>query len=603
MIISVSVFCIISSLCVAEDAFLSQIPIDSIKVGGEFGRRMQTTIYNNSMVIDIDEFFLDDFRKKEDCDGYVGMGKTIDAFAKFAKYTNDPNVIKKKEYIVNTILGLQEPDGYIGYLKPECRVWTLWDIAEISYIILGLLTEYRLFDNEKAFDGAKRAGDYLIEKMSPYPGRIPAPGDLCWEMGTIGVEDAMLSLYEETKDTKYLNFVKDYMRLPQWDMPIVKGRWGKVEGHVYTYIKRCMEKQKLYRIEPDEDLLTPSKRVMDFLLKGNGLVITGTSGQHECWHDTQEGIANLGETCATAYLIRWWDELLRWFHDSRYADLMERTIYNALFAAQSPDGRKIRYYTPFEGKRVYFDQDNYCCPCNYRRMIADIPCMVYYLGEKGIYVSLYTQSKANMKLKNTNLEIAQDTRYPSDGKVKLSVNPSNPEVFSIFLRIPLWCKTFEVMVNGEKVSTERISGGSWYEIRREWKKDDVIELSLDMKVRFIKGVQVQAGRCALMYGPVVFCMSTVKNPYLKEVPIRAITIDLNTVEGPFRDDSIREDGLMLKVKGWRTTTWYPHAKYDYDNIVLTEFPDPDGEITYFHVPNPEDPLIENDEFLGMNIWK
>ncbi len=591
----------LTAMNIFGDEVLQKVSLDSVKVGGEIGRRINITIYNNSMVMDIDRDFLNPFRDKKACDNYVGLGKTIDAFVRFARYTRDPKVVEKKDYIVNTTIDIQESDGYIGFFKPECRVWNLWDIHEISYIISGLLSEYELFGNERALISAKKAGDYLIEKMSSYPDRVPGPGDVCWEMGTTGLQDAMLGLYERTKDEKYLNFVKDYMGLPKWDKPIVKGRWGKIEGHAYAYIKRCMEKERLYQIERNDDLLIPSMRVMDFLLKGSGLVIIGTCGQHECWHDTQEGIANLGETCATAYLIRWWGDLLKRTGDSRYGDLMERAIYNALFGAQSPDGRRIRYYTPFEGERVYFDRDCYCCPCNFRRIISELPQMIYYVGERGIYVNLYTQSECGLEYKGSAITVSQDTRYPSEGGVKLIVKNAEPKEFSIFLRIPLWCKGYEVVVNGEKVDSGGEVRGSWFEVRREWKGEEVVELLLDMRVRFIKGVQAQAGRCAVMYGPMVFCMSAKKNTFLKNVPLRAITIDPNTVEGPFRDDSVREGGLKLTVKGWKTTSWYPHAPYDYEGIVLTEFPDPDGVLTYFHIPNPDAPQLESDEFVGLEL--
>ncbi len=72
---------------------------------------------------------------------------------------------------------------------------------------------------------------------------------------------------------------------------------------------------------------------------------------------------------------------------------MDRTIYNTLFAAQSPDGRRLRYYSPVEGPRVYFEGDTYCCPCNYRRIVAELPQMVYYQQENGVTVNLYTSER------------------------------------------------------------------------------------------------------------------------------------------------------------------------------------------------------------------
>ncbi|HOV32695.1 MAG TPA: glycoside hydrolase family 127 protein [Candidatus Hydrogenedens sp.] len=581
---------------------IDPIPLDFVKVSGEMGRRIDITIYNNTMVMDIDGEFLKPFIEKKDSGGYVGLGKTIDALAHFAKYTNDIKVIERKEYVVNTLLKSQEEDGYIGFFKQDSRVWDLWDAHEISYIIYGLITDYRLFKNNKALEGAIKAGDYLIKHLSSDPSRLIGGGTLCEEMGTTGMGSAMLNLYEETKDKKYIDFVKSYMKLDTWDKPIITGRWGNIQGHAYAYISRCSAQMQLNQIETNENLLIPSQKVLDFLLNKNGLVITGTCGQHECWHDTQEGAANLGETCATAYLIRWWNDWLKMTNNSKFGDLMERAIYNSLFGAQSIDGRKIRYYTPFEGKRIYFDKDSYCCPCNYRRIIAELPQMIYYTDkDNGIFVNLYTPSKVEVNLAGAKVMLEQITDYPSNGKVVIRVMTNEPKEYAINFRIPFWCKKMDVRVNGESWDKSEAVSGSWLEIERNWSGEETIELEMEMKLRIIRGVQTQAGRVAIMYGPQVFCVDKKLNPTLTDKDLRLITIDPKTIEGPFPDDTVRQGGLRCTVKGWNTLSWYPLVEYDYENIILTEFPDPDGEMTYFHLPNPNDPLIENDELMNMKL--
>ncbi|MGC9054961.1 MAG: beta-L-arabinofuranosidase domain-containing protein, partial [Candidatus Hydrogenedens sp.] len=168
---SISLMFVLMTVGAFED-ILKPIPLDAVKVSGEIGRRIDITIYNNTMVMDIDGEFLEPFIKKENEEGgYVGIGKTIDALVRFAKYTNDPKVIERKKHVVKTLLDAQEKDGYIGLFKEGARVWRLWDIHEVAYIIYGLVMEYRFFDDESALEGAKKAGDYLIQNMSPYPGR------------------------------------------------------------------------------------------------------------------------------------------------------------------------------------------------------------------------------------------------------------------------------------------------------------------------------------------------------------------------------------------------------------------------------------------------
>ena len=120
---------------------------------------------------------------------------------------------------------------------------------------------------------------------------------------------------------------------------------------------------------------------------------------------------------------------------------MERSIFNALFAAQSPDGRRIRYYTPFECSRAYFPGDTYCCPNNYRRIISELPTMIYYRAPHELTVNLYTASTAKVDLGGgLSVTVQQETDYPSSGRVLLKVDPSQPAEFSLRLRIPRWCQ-------------------------------------------------------------------------------------------------------------------------------------------------------------------
>lgn len=222
-----------------------------------------------------------------------------------------------------------------------------------------------------------------------------------------------------------------------WDLGIVRGRWGRIEGHAYAYLAHALAQLQLYRDEPDERLLRTARRAMDFLTRRDGLVISGACGDHECWHDTQSGTTNLGETCAIAYLLRTLDDLLRLEGDSRCGDLMERAIFNALFGAQSPDGRRIRYYTPFECSREYFPLDGYCCPNNYRRIISELPTMICYGAPREVTVNLYTASTAKMDLdKGLSVGVEQQTNYPSSGRVLLKIDPSQPAEFALRLRIP-----------------------------------------------------------------------------------------------------------------------------------------------------------------------
>ena len=570
-------------------------PVDfrQVQAGGEIGRRIEVTMNNNLLAADLDKDFLQPFRDRNAGSGYVGLGKTVDALARFAAYTEDARVIETKDKVVREIIALQGPDGYLGFFKEEARLSSLWDIHEMSYLIYGLITEYELFKNEKALEAAVKGADYIVNGWQARPEATTAGWDITVYMGATGIEPTLLRLYGITKDARYLYFCKHFRKLAEWDGLIVSGRWGPIQGHIYAYLSRCMAQLMLYDIEPEERLWTNSRKALEYMLQGEGLTIIGACGQHECFQNTQEGAANLGETCATAYAIRWWDDLLRREGKAQYGDLMERALYNALFAAQSPDGRRIRYYTPFEGPRVYHEGDTYCCPCNYRRILSELPRMMYYQTVDGAAVNLYTPSTAMIPLPNGNrVELKQETGYPQDGHVQVMVNPSSAEKFVLQLRMPRWAAKPEISINGASHEFEH-APGTFLNLDREWQPGDIVDIRFPMALRLVKGRVAQAGRAAVMYGPLVFTLNRAQNPALKDADLRMLTIDPSTLSGPIPDNSVHPGGVSCSIKAWRTTTWYPQAGYDYE-LKLTEFPDPDGEMTYFHVPNPNDPALVDD---------
>lgn len=561
----------------------SRIDLRQVNVGGEIGRRIDVTVQNNLMVLDPDEDFLKPFqqRPRPNC-AYIGLGKLIDSLVRFAAYTDDEEVIARKKYVVDATIQSQEDDGYIGTFAPDQRMWRLWDIHEMTYIVNGLVTDYNYFEEKASLDAAVKLMDYIIARWSADPDKLGEKINITVFMAVTGLEETLLMLRDATGDKKYIDFCVDFRKLPEWDKGIVQGRWGEIEGHAYAYLHRCLAQLRLHQLQPDPGLLQRTRETMDFITKQDGLLINGVVSQHECWHNTQDGTSGLGETCSTAYLIRVLDELLRMENDSYYGDIMERAVFNGLFAAQSPDGRKLRYYVPFESPRVYFDGDTYCCPCNYRRIVADLPGMVYYRMDGGLAVNLYTPSETELELGDgPSLRVRQVTDYPNSGLVRIHIDPSEPTVFPLHLRIPRWCEKAEVTVNGERVA-KGIQGGSFYEVKREWKFGDRVKLDMPMEWRLVKGRKAQAGRVAVMRGPQLFCLSRAHNPAVADSDLREILIDPETLEGPVDDNRVRPGGLACKIKGWTDTGFTTGGNHNLE-LVLGEFPDPDGESAYFRI--------------------
>lgn len=567
-----------------------------VRLGGEIGRRIQVTIGNNILQLDLERDFLTPFRNRNQKGGYVGLGKLLDSVVRFAAHTQDPRLLKLKEQIVAEVVKLQEPDGYIGIMEPQSRMWSLWDVHEMSYLVYALSVDHRFFQTKESLECGRRLADYIRRNWESQPEKVPGGGGITDYMAVTGLENAFLSLAAETGDQTYVDFVVNFRKLPQWPARIVLGRHGPIEGHIYAYLCRAIAQLRLSDLHPQPQLWQPTRQAVDFLLHGGGLVITGECGDHECWHNTQAGTINLGETCATAYLIRLLDELLRREGKSLYGDVMERSIYNGLFAAQSPDGRRIRYYTPFDGPRSYYPHDTYCCPNNYRRIVAELPGFVTYATPNGVAVNLYTSGEFKLQLPSgRTVRIAQETRYPHDGKIVMSIHPEQAETFELRLRIPSFCGQATVLAPGEEQPT-KVPAGDWAVLNRTWNPGDRVVLDIPLNLRLVTGRRAQMGRVAVMYGPLVFCLNRKKHDSLKDVDLRLLTINPQTVEGPMPDDSVHPDGLACQVKAWGPGDWYPGAPLAF-TLTLTEFPDPDGEAIYFHVPNPCDQSFVADELI------
>jgi DUF1680 family protein len=562
--------------------------VRDVKIGGEIGRRIDITVENNLLQLDIEEQFLNPFRERIlPISAYIGLGKLLDSLVRFSAYAGNAEIYDKKRYVVGELLKTQELSGYIGIYPPDIRMWYVWDVHEMSNLVYGLASDYLYFGEKKSLQAAERLMSFMISRWKAEPGRVIGGEDLSPWLSTAGFDQALMALYSLTEDGSYLDFARAQRELEAWDMPIVVGRHGKIEGHVYLYLSRCLAQHEFYRITHEESALLMSDRVMDFMTRKSGMVISGACGQHECWHNNQDGGKGLGESCATAHLVWFMDSLLRLEGDSLYGDLMERIVYNTLFAAQSPDGRLIRYYTPFEGERVYFDKDTYCCPNNFRRIISDLPRMVYYLADEGLAVNLYCDSTLEAELeKGRKIRVVQKTDYPNSGAVLIELHLYHPASFTLALRIPRWCEEARITLNRD-TSVRSEKGGRFVEIKRLWQDGDMVRLNLPMHWRLVKGSKRQTGKAAVMRGPVLFGLSPKGMQHL--------IIDPASLTGPETSNRIRPRGLIGRIKV-REAGKHRQGTPD-SELVLTEFADPDIRLTYLPVSDSDKDLIAPDELF------
>ncbi len=589
-----------ASLVYSEDMFV-HVDLRQVKVGGEIGRRIDVTVTNNILRLNVDKDFLASFKKREPKAGYIGLGKLIDSVVKTAAYTGDERVIGLKKHLVDEIVSAQEADGYIGNMVPEKRMWQLWDVHEMGYIIYSLISDYLYFGEKKSLEAARKAADYIIKRWPEMPADWGEKTSVGVHVGVTGIDRTILALYKVTGERKYLDFCLKDRAIQDWAVPVIVGRRKLIEGHTYAFMAACLAQLELYRVKPEEKLLGQTFNAIDFMTAKDGMAITGGVGQWEIWTDDQDGRGELSESCSTAYQLRVYDSLLCLKGDSRFGDLMERTIFNTLFAAQSPEGRKIRYFAPFEGPRVYHSGDTYCCPCNYRRIVAELPLFVYYRSGRGLAANLY--AKSQVKFENadgTSVIVKQETDYPNSGNVTIGVEPSKPAAFPLKLRIPSWCRDARITVNGRQHDKPAVAG-TFAVIDREWKTGDTVVLDMPMKWRLVEGKKRQAGRVAVMRGPQVFTLNPDQDKNLAKkdgADLGRMVIDLAGIEEtPISSDAVRPDGIACRLKAGSSGFGMDNPKNV--TLTLTEFPDPNGKCTYFRTPDMS--VAVQDEL--MRSWK
>ncbi len=273
--------------------------------------------------------------------------------------------------------------------------------------------------------------------------------------------------------------------------------------------------------EKGEDALLKSLRRIWLKMYKTRMYITGGIGSERSIEGFGKDFAlgnrdSYSETCAAIGNVMWNWRMLQITGNCKYADLIEKLLYNAMLVGQSIDGKKYTYDNPLishgkdERKEWFLCA---CCPPNIARTIASLGQYTYSTSEKGIWIHQYIGNRTNINFRSNLIKISQKSLFPWKGKVEIHLNLSKSQKFSIFLRIPNWSIDAELKVNGIKHS-DGLSKGKYVEILRNWLDNDIILLTFKMKPNLIESdprIKDNRGRAAISYGPLIYCLEQKDN--------------------------------------------------------------------------------------------
>ncbi len=463
----------------------------------------------------------------------------------------DPELEALMDGVIDKIVSAQQPDGYLNthftHAQPDMKWKNLRDWHEMycaGHLIEGAVAHFEATGKRKLLDALARYADHIDDTFGPAPEKKPGyPGHPELEL-------ALVRLYHATGNRRYLDLASFFIdergqsgagkehyydiearergedprkfwarsyEYNQSHQPIREQE--KVVGHAVRAMYLFSAVADLADENDDAALLETCDRLWDNLINKR-MYLTGGIGpsRHNEGFTTDYDLPDetaYAETCATIGLILWNQRLLQFAGERRFADVMERGIYNGFLSGVSLSGDRFYYENPLSTDGTRHRQEWYICPCcppNVARTIASIGSYFYSTNiapaAPGLWVHLFGGSNAEAIVDGTPVSVRQETLYPWDGSVKIELQPQQPKTFTLHLRVPGWCENYQVTINGKGVSLQPKSDG-YLEITREWKPGDQVSYQMEMPIRPVfanPAVRQLQGRVAIQRGPIIYCL-------------------------------------------------------------------------------------------------
>lgn len=523
------------------------------------------------------------------------VAKWMEGAAYLLNDGEDEQITAAIESAIDCIIENSDPNGYFNshYLVTEqdqrFQHRSCHELYCAGHLFEAAIAYYEITGRDRFLKAMRRFADYIervfkTEKSAAFitPGHPE-------------IELALMRLAKITGETRYAELAKYFIDehgkhpeegnfYPKWfneyynqdEMPL-RDR-STAEGHCVRALYLLCGAADVALAYGDDALRRACERCFDNIVQKRMYLTGGVGSSHigETFtidYDLPNRTAYT-ETCAAIALAMFANRMLGFGADSKYADIVERALYNGVMSGVSMDGQAFFYENPLEIDPDFnhvnvssLEKERFpitqrvavfscsCCPPNLLRFIASIAGYLYTADEDTVYVHQYMNSQTSAG----DIEIAQEIAYPENGRVRIICNAQKKRVA---LRIPGWCRSFRL-----SAPYEIRNGYAYIELHGRTE----IELELDMPVRVIaanRRVHADAGRVAVMRGPVVYCAEGVDNG----PDLRSVALDLNAafeaVPGPFLLPN-------LKTVAWRpkaTDALYYEAGEDYEAVPLTLIP-------------------------------
>lgn len=518
--------------------------------------------------------------------------KVIEGAAHILAAHPDKEMETRVAAIIARIAAAQQPDGYLNayyiLMEPDKR-WTDLPVKHELYCA-GHLTEAAVAwaDATGRTDLLDVARKFIhhIDGIFGFDKRHGVPGHE-------EIELALIKLYRKTGDERYRKLA-EYFIAARGTKPVKGAEYRqdhtpvKQQKEIVGHAVRAMY---LYSGVTDVAALTGDKEYLQTLdtiwhdVVTRKMYITGGVGarhEGEAFGGAYElpNDSAYAETCAGIGLAFWAHRMLILHGDARFADVLERELYNAFPSSVSLKGDTFFYVNPLSSKGEHHRQSWFgcaCCPTNIVRVMPQVPGYAYAQTDDGIWVSLYMAGEAAIALKSGEVRLSVDTKYPWDGRVKITVAPKSPAEFAINPRVPAWCDKATIIVNGKVLSEPAIEKG-YAVIRREWKAGDVVEMDMPMPIRRMQAhprVAADRGGVALQRGPIVFCLEAADNG--GRVFNLALPRDAE-LKAEFKPEmlggimTIKAKGLKFRPLDWKDKLYQPVPPEPAEPAELTAIP-------------------------------